>query len=79
MVRERRNGLTTCTAMRSPTRPMRPSLKLKSPQRMVTLSSWRASKTRVSPTCKFDMRRIGNLVSCKIMSTLAFACQIPFH
>src|SRR5262249_11347881 len=50
VVRGLRNGFDTRTATRSPTRPMRPSVSVTSPQRTVTTASGLISSVSVSPT-----------------------------
>src|SRR5262245_42761701 len=58
-----RSGLTTRTATRSPTRPMRPSVSATSPHRTVTNASESRSSASVSPTSSAIMRLSGNLAS----------------
>src|ERR1700688_1301988 len=48
----RRKGLATRTAMRSPTRPMRPSVRVTSPHRTLILASALMPKSRVSPSLR---------------------------
>src|ERR1700691_5747710 len=49
----RRSGLPTRTATRSPTRPIRPSVSVTSPQRTITGASDLSSSISVSPTSSF--------------------------
>src|SRR5579863_3200968 len=55
-----RNGLPTRTATRSPTRPMRPSVSMTSPQRTITGASDFSSNISVSPTSSFIICFNGN-------------------
>src|SRR4029077_20287629 len=76
VVRGRRNGCDTRTATRSPTRPMRPSVRVTSPQRTVTLASGVISSGRTSPTSSSISRRSGSLASYSTASTAISAWPI---
>src|SRR5581483_5966866 len=58
-----RNGLATRTATRSPTRPMRPSVSVTSPQRTLTIASGFISSVSVSPALRFIILRNGSCAS----------------
>src|SRR6185312_6103433 len=76
VVRGFRSDFPTRTATRSPTRPMRPSVIVMSPQRTVTIASGLISSISVSPTLSSIMRRNGSRASYSTASTPICACPI---
>src|SRR5207247_7120550 len=69
-----RNCLVTRIATRSPTRPMRPSVRTTLPQRTDTSASFFISSGSVSPTFSFINCLSGTLASYSTASTAISAC-----